>query len=382
MKRDFRSHSALDFVFLTLALLGFSINLFLLVRRFTDPSAGVSGCGGGSCDEVLASRWSVVFGVPVSLLGALAYSGLMVSLTERARRLHEPLLGAVSGAALWFVFVQWVLLERYCAWCNSAHAVGAAVVGFGLIRQRGKREQGNVVLNVAKWMFVAFLAIGLAQVYGPVSSGHRIEKLDSAPRSLPVGEGRTVEFAGGKKTYDVFKNPRLGSADAKHVMVEYFDYQCAACRTMAGFLQAFAAKHPQDVAILLLPAPLDGACNDRVPAEGDHPGSCEIARIALAVWRLVPAAFPEWHKAVIADASVASAYRHALAVVKRDNLETALADPVIDQMIRSNISDLHQLSKSTDKLPKLLIRDSRIVHGLPSGEEDFIRVIEKELGIQ
>ena len=36
----------------------------------------------------------------------------------------------------------------------------------------------------------------------------------------------------------------------------------------------------------------------------------------------------------------------------------------------------------TDKLPKLLIKDSRLVHGLPSGEDDFIRVMEKELGLQ
>lgn len=191
-----------------------------------------------------------------------------------------------------------------------------------------------------------------------------------------------VEFAGGRKSYDVSKNPRLGPADAKHVMVEYFDYQCAACRTMAGFLEAFTAKHPREVAILLLPAPLDGACNDRVPEGGEHPGSCEIGRIALAVWKLAPAAFPAWHKAVIADASVASAYRHAFEAVKRETLETALSDPAIDQMIRSNIADLHHLSKSTDKLPKLLIKESRIVHGLPSGEEEFIRVIDGELGLQ
>ena len=381
MKREQRSRSALDFMILTLALLGFAINLFLVARRFTDPSAGIAGCGGGSCEEIMASRWSVVFGVPVPVLGMLAYAGLMVSLTAWGRRSHEPVLGAISGAAMWFFFVQSVLLERYCAWCNAAHAIGAAVVGFSLIRQRCGGS-GNILLPVGKWTLAAFLGIGLAQVYGPVPAGHRIENVASINPIPPSGEGRMVEFAGGRKSYDVSKNPRLGPADAKHVMVEYFDYQCAACRTMAGFLEAFTAKHPREVAILLLPAPLDGACNDRVPEGGEHPGSCEIGRIALAVWKLAPAAFPAWHKAVIADASVASAYRHAFEAVKRETLETALSDPAIDQMIRSNIADLHHLSKSTDKLPKLLIKESRIVHGLPSGEEEFIRVIDGELGLQ
>jgi hypothetical protein len=165
-------------------------------------------------------------------------------------------------------------------------------------------------------------------------------------------------------------------------MVEYFDYQCPACRTMAGFLESFAAKHPADVAILLMPAPLDGACNNRVPAGGEHPGSCEIARIALAIWRVAPGSFASWHKAVIAEPSVASAYRHALGILKRDSLEAALTNQEIDLFIRSNVADLHQLSRSTDKLPKLLIKNGRIVHGLPSGEEDFIRVMEQELGLQ
>lgn len=167
MKREQRSRSALDFMILTLALLGFAINLFLVARRFTDPSAGIAGCGGGSCEEIMASRWSVVFGVPVPVLGMLAYAGLMVSLTAWGRRSHEPVLGAISGAAMWFFFVQSVLLERYCAWCNAAHAIGAAVVGFSLIRQRCGGS-GNILLPVGKWTLAAFLGIGLAQVYGPV----------------------------------------------------------------------------------------------------------------------------------------------------------------------------------------------------------------------
>jgi len=384
MKHESRTRSALDFVILTLALLGFAINVYMLVRRYSDGTAGIAGCGAGSCGEVLASRWAVVFGIPVSLLGALAYFGLMASLSDWGGRLHLPLLGAVFGAALWFVFVQSVLLEKYCALCLAAHAVGVAVVGFGLIRRSSDRRIFLVLMEFSKWTLAAFLGIGLSQVYGPVPATYRIENLAASSSLPPVssdGAGRTVTFAGGLKSYQVSMFPRCGPADAKHVMVEYFDYQCPACRTMAGFLETFAAKHPKDVAILLLPSPLDGACNDHVPAGGEHPGSCEISRIALAVWRVAPGAFPEWHKAVIGDPSLESAYRHALAILKRDDLEAALADPAIDRIIRSNINDLHQLSKSTDKLPKLLIKDSRIVHGLPSGEEDFIRVLEKELGL-
>jgi hypothetical protein len=37
---------------------------------------------------------------------------------------------------------------------------------------------------------------------------------------------------------------------------------------------------------------------------------------------------------------------------------------------------------STNKaLPKLLITGKRVLHGLPSGKDDFIRVMESELGL-
>lgn len=380
MNRENRPTPALDFVILTLALVGFAINLFLLVRRYSDAAAAIAGCGGGSCEEVLASRWSAILGVPVTAFGALVYIGLMSSLAIRFKRLHEPLLGMIAGAACWFVFVQAVLFGKFCPWCMAAHAVGIAVVAFGVIRSRTLES----MKTTARWAVAAFLGIGLAQVCGPVQASHRIDDLPAVTSpGLPStrGQGRKVSFDGGRRAYDASALPRRGPVDAEHVMVEYFDYQCAACRTMAGYLEAFAAKHPKDVAILLLPVPLDGVCNEHMSAGNQHPGSCEIARSALAVWRLKPEAFPVFHRALIADPSPESAKRLALELVAPAQFAAALSDPWIGELIQSDIADWRAFSKSTDKLPKLLIRDKRILHGLPSGEADFIRVMEKELGL-
>ena len=106
----------------------------------------------------------------------------------------------------------------------------------------GIQATGNILLPVGKWTLAAFLGIGLAQVYGPVPAGHRIENVASINPIPTSGEGRMVEFAGGRKSYDVSKNPRLGPADAKHVMVEYFDYQCAYCKTIAPVIAKLAKE--------------------------------------------------------------------------------------------------------------------------------------------
>ena len=125
----------LDIVILILALAGFAINIFLLIKRLADTDIGIAGCGGGSaCEEVLNSRWSQIFGIPVTIFGTLVYLGLMFSLAPRGHRLQAPMLGAIAAAAVWFTFVQAVLLGKFCPWCMTAHALAVVILILGLLR--------------------------------------------------------------------------------------------------------------------------------------------------------------------------------------------------------------------------------------------------------
>ncbi|MEY3897402.1 MAG: hypothetical protein RLZZ214_2923 [Verrucomicrobiota bacterium] len=377
---------AVDLGFLTLAFAGFALNLLLLTWRVSDVGAGIAGCGGAPCEEILASRWSVVFGVPVTGFGALVYFGIMASLAPACRRLSVPLLGAVVGGVFWFVFVQAVLIGKFCPWCLAAHGVGIAVTVMGLVREsRGggfRRAWGELAL----WGFASFLMLGLVQVYGPVPTTYQLDVSLVAPSAAiqAKGAGRKITFDEGRKTFDAASIPRLGSLDAKRVLVEYFDFQCPSCRIMSGYLVALVEKHPADVCVLLLPVPLDHGCNPSLRLENKgHPGSCELTRIALAVWRTAPDSYPDIHRAFLSELppSPAAALAFARGLVPGDRLDIALRDPWVEPLIRANIADWVSLSGKSDKLPKLLIRDKRILHGLPSGEADFIRVMERELGL-
>lgn len=362
--------------FLILVFAGFALNLYLLFLRLA--GAGTSACGGGPCEQVLASRWALVFSVPVTVFGALVYLGLMVSLTPWGRCLTTPLLGAVLGGVCWFVFAQAVLIGTLCNWCIAAHVVGLAVVCVGTIRSQG---------GLVGWSYAVFLAIGLAQLYGPVPASHRIDGLPAAagPPSVRVsGGGRIVRFGEGRKSFDAASLPRLGSPDAKHVLVEYFDFQCPSCRIMSGYLSALVERHPAEICVLLMPVPLDPVCNEAfVPGDVGHPDSCELTRIALAVWRENPDAYPALHRAFLSNPppKVPDALALARKQVPRATLDAAMKDPWIDELIQANVSAWVSLSGKTKNLPKLLIRDQRILHGLPSDEADFIRMMELELGL-
>jgi len=363
-----------DRAILALALAGFAINALLLVRRLS--GGGIAGCG-SSCEDVLNSRWSQVFGIPVTVLGLLAYAVLMVAFATQNRRWVGPCVGVIIGAAGWFILVQAVMIGRFCPWCMAAHGIGVLIAVLGIWRH------GIAVVPMVSSAIIAMLAVGLLQSYGPLPVTHRVEKSTLAPPSAAIharGNGPKAGFADGRKTYDVAAMPHLGRADARRVLVEYFDYSCPACQTMRGYLAALVAKHPDDVCVLVLPVPLESSCNPSLAAgDVEHPGSCELARLALAVWRNNPDAFAAFHRALLDGISPSAARANAMELVPE--LDVALRDPWIAELIKANIADWVAFSGGTKKLPKLLITGKRILHGLPSGEADFIRVMEEELGL-
>ena len=378
---------AIDLLILIAALAGFAVHMLLLVRHFTDASLGIAGCGEGSgCEEILTSRWSQIFHIPVPAIGMLVYLGLMFSLTPRGHRLLAPMLGAITGAGFWFLFVMILLMRKFCPWCMTAHVIGAGVVLLGLIHLAKTIGISSAVRKLLLWAALAFFGISLAQLYGPLPVTHRIDAVmapavSDASGIHAHGEGRKVSFADGKRAYNVNALPHIGRDDAKHVIVEYFDYQCPACRTMRGYLKGLLTKHPQDICLIVLPVPLDGQCNRSLGVLGAHPGSCEFTRLALAVWKSNPAGFPAFHEKALSDGSLENARKLARAAIPADRFDAALSDPWIEELIQADIADWVDFSSKTPNLPKLLITGKRILHGLPSGEADFIRVMEEELGL-
>jgi uncharacterized membrane protein len=364
------------------AILGLGINLLLLFWKLTDPAAGLVGCGGaGGCQEVLTSKWSQVFDLPVTLPGALVYALILLSQNPRFEKLLAPSLAILTGGVIWFLSVQLWILHQLCPWCLAAHLIGAIVVVLGL--RLAKRPFIRPII-------AGVLATGLlivSQVLGPTPATHRIDETSTTLIAAPIharGDGRKIEFNHGRKIYDRDALPCIGSPKAPQVLVEYFDYQCPSCRIMHGFLESLIAKHPDQLALIVLPMPLDGACNHQLtPAESIHPGSCQLARIALAVWRKQPARFPEIHRALFADPAPdeSAAKQLASTWISREELDVALKDPWIDELLEANVQDWISFSNKTRQLPKLLIKGTRLVHGLPSGEADFIRVMEQELGL-
>ena len=79
---------------------------------------------------------------------------------------------------------------------------------------------------------------------------------------------------------DVASAPFKGPATAPARVVEFSDFMCPFCRSLAGALSQFVPQAGGRVAVYFMNYPLDNACNPKLP-RATHPGSCQLALGAI-----------------------------------------------------------------------------------------------------
>ena len=134
-----------------LAALGVVVAGYLTWVHYSGALALCSGAGG--CEQVQASRYAMVAGVPVALLGLLLYLALLgLSLVRvwLGARAPEAVLLALFGLALagtlysaYLTYLELFVIHAVCPWCvTSALTVAAlcALAGWELLAM-GQREE-------------------------------------------------------------------------------------------------------------------------------------------------------------------------------------------------------------------------------------------------
>lgn len=123
-------------VTLPLALLGLGLSGYLTWEHYSSgttlscPDTGVV-----NCLKVTTSAQSMIFGVPVALLGAIFFAGMALLCMPRFWTMHNRTLGwlRLAGAAsgivmvLYLVAMELLVVRAICLWCTAVH-----VVAFGL----------------------------------------------------------------------------------------------------------------------------------------------------------------------------------------------------------------------------------------------------------
>lgn len=199
-----------------------------------------------------------------------------------------------------------------------------------------------------------------------------------APVVPAVPERRLLTFAGNRFTLDVKQWPLLGKTNAKYVFVEMFDYTCPHCRNTHQAIVGAQKQYGDDLAIFALPVPLENACNPAASG-GGHPGACELARIAIAVWRVDPSKFQTFHDWMFQTSrSEFAARQFAETLVDKERLKTEMGSGVPGQYIGRHVSLYQRVGSG--QVPKLIF-PSTTMQGEVNSVTTLCQAIERELGV-
>jgi len=115
------------------SLAGLADAIYLTVQALTGETLV---CGGSpDCFRVLGSQYARVGGIPVAVLGALAYFSVFTFAIfvlfgyARARVFLALIVTIMFLATLWFLYVQAFLLHAYCRYCLFSAAVTFLLAG-------------------------------------------------------------------------------------------------------------------------------------------------------------------------------------------------------------------------------------------------------------
>jgi protein-disulfide isomerase len=156
------------------------------------------------------------------------------------------------------------------------------------------------------------------------------------------------------KIYDNPAHGSFGEKTAKVAVVEFFDYNCSACKFMFKPLDALRASGMKDVRYIFVEYPIFGEQSQK------------LARIALAVNALAPAKYYDFHGKMMQhkgtiDADIAYGYAEAVGV-KRAELEKELEKATYEEILKDNAVLGEALNiRGT---PFLIVGDEPVPHAL------------------
>ncbi len=365
------------------------------------------GCGVESaCDRVLSGRWSAVGGVvPISGLAAGVYLAMLAAslfigpdteppVRRLAWRAMLVLVGAAAGSAVWFTVVQKWVIGSFCPYCLATHITGLLLAALVFWRAPTLPEDGSQrtkagsrttappsVLRRLPSVSVGVALAGLLATCQAVITPPAVYRAGESPSTLPVLDPHTV--------------PLVGSPDAPYVVTVLFDYECPHCQELHWMLDAAVRRYDGKLAFALCPVPLNSRCNPYVPRDVDEfKDSCELAKIALAVWVAKREAFPAFDRWMFSyesgdrwrARSLDAARAKAVELVGRAKFEAAQTDPRIAQHLQTFVRIYGETVQSAlnpqraNAIPKLVF-GPRWVIPEPNDTEELLSILQDSLAV-
>lgn len=211
----------------------------------------------------------------------------------------------------------------------------------------------------------------------PVEAHAQANPADETSTEKDDPKRRLITIVGSTKL-DVSQWPLLGKPTAKYVFAEMYDYTCPHCRSLHKSIETVFKEYGDDVAIIALPVPLNASCNKEIETtEPQHRDACQLARLAIAVWRVKPDKFLEYHNWLFKESrSVEDARKRAIKLATEEALDEVLRKKTPDEYLTRHVQ-LYKIAGG-GAVPKCLFPGVTLTGDI--GSDRLIRTIEQQLG--
>jgi uncharacterized membrane protein len=130
-------------IMLGLAALGFGIAAYLTYVHYRGIKVACLA-GGGGCEQVQASTYSKLAGIPVATIGLVGYTVILITLVVPGERARLATAGAtIVGWAFsaYLTYRELFTIHAICQWCVASAVIMTALVVLAIIRYlRGEAE--------------------------------------------------------------------------------------------------------------------------------------------------------------------------------------------------------------------------------------------------
>ena len=149
-------------------------------------------------------------------------------------------------------------------------------------------------------------------------------------------------------------------------------------------------RYDGKLAFALCPTPLNTKCNPYIPRDVDEfKGSCELAKVGLAVWVARREVFPVFDRWMFSyesgdrwqPRSLDAARAKAVELVGQAKFDSALADPWVERYLQTSVRIYGNTVQSGNTAIPKLVFGSRWVTPKPQDADDLILILHDSLAV-
>ncbi len=116
---------------LLLGIFGLGVSVYLTITHFDKVALVCVSNGTINCEKVTTSPQSVIFGIPVAMLGLVFFVPMIVLCLPAAwrsadRRIHlARLILSLAGVGMivYLIIAELFIIKAICLWCSSVHLI-------------------------------------------------------------------------------------------------------------------------------------------------------------------------------------------------------------------------------------------------------------------